>query len=227
MLLRCWYLWDSFLRYMLLRCWDPWDFLTTWHVATRLRSLGSFTTLQVATLLRSLGSFTTLQVATLLRSVGSFTTLHVATLLRSLGSFTTWHVATLLRSLGSFTTSDAHDVYLDLLKINEFCIHFFLTQIQLSKLSGRTFYIVNYRWLWLSWKQPIKTLARFPFRRVVYDLEKISSALDLARWHSVCYWICHDFCGCKEPEEEMPAPDFDLDMMRQNEGGRRRSAALS
>ena len=110
MLLRCWYLWDSFLRYMLLRCWDPWDFLTTWHAATLLRYLGSFTTLQVATLLRSLGSFTTLQVATLLRSVGSFTT---------------WHVATLLRSLGSFTTSDAHDVYLDLLKINEFCIHFF------------------------------------------------------------------------------------------------------
>ena len=25
MLLRCWYLWDSFLRYRLLRCWDPWD----------------------------------------------------------------------------------------------------------------------------------------------------------------------------------------------------------
>ena len=41
MLLRCWYLWDSFLRYMLLRCWDPWDFLTTLQVATLLRSLAS------------------------------------------------------------------------------------------------------------------------------------------------------------------------------------------
>ena len=51
---------------------------------------------------------------------------------------------------------------------NQWVLHpLFLTQIQLSKLSGRAFYIVNYRWLWLSWKQPIKTLARFPFRRDV------------------------------------------------------------
>ena len=63
---------------------------------------------------------TTLQVATLLRSLGSFTTLHVATLLRSLGLFTTLQVGTVLKSLGSLTTFDAHDVYLDLSKINRF-----------------------------------------------------------------------------------------------------------
>ena len=45
----------------------------------------------------------------------------------------------------------------------------FLTKIQLSKEFGRAFYTVNYRWWWLSWKQTIKTLARFPFRREVYD----------------------------------------------------------
>ena len=66
------------------------------------------------------------------------------------------------------STFDAHDVYLICQKSIDFASTFF-DQIQFSKEFGRAFYIVNYRWLWLSWKQTNKTLARFPFRRDVYN----------------------------------------------------------
>ena len=154
MLLRCWDPWDFHTTLQVATLLRSLGSFTTWHVAT-LRSLGSFTTWHVATLLRSLGSFTTWHVATLLRSLGSFTTLHVATLLRSLGLFLLryrllrcWDLwdrllrdmllrwdpwdrllrdMLLQKSVKKIcaSTSDAHDVYLDLLKINRFCTHFF------------------------------------------------------------------------------------------------------
>ena len=70
------------------------------------------------------------------------------------------------------STSDAHDVYLDLSKINRFCIHFFFNQNSvIQRVRKSILYCkLNYRWLWLSWKQTIKTLARFPFRRDVYNI---------------------------------------------------------
>ena len=44
----------------------------------------------------------------------------------------------------------------------------FFNQNSVIQRVRKRIYFVNYRWLWLSWKQTIKTLARFPIRRDVY-----------------------------------------------------------
>ena len=148
--------------------------LRTWYIAMLLRSLGSLTTWHVATLLRCHAIPAVLAVALWV----PYWQLAVEDSFHTDGSLSRRRV---LKKIWA-STSDAHDVYLDLSKINRFCIHFFLTKIQLSKEFGRAFYIVNYRWLWLSWKQTIKTLARFPIRRVVYPYVSLSI---------VCFQVTH------------------------------------
>ena len=91
--------------------------LRTWYIAMLLRSLGSLTTWHVATLLRCHAIPALLAVALWV----PYWQLAVEDSFHTDGSLSRRRV---LKKIWA-STSDAHDVYLDLSKINRFCIHFF------------------------------------------------------------------------------------------------------
>ena len=117
-----WVGWGGMLTFLVLR---------TWYIAMLLRSLGSLTTWHVATLLRCHAIPALLAVAFWV----PYWQLAVEDSFHTDGSLSRRRVLNKIWA----STSDAHDVYLDLSKINRFCIHFFKPKFSYPKSSEEHF----------------------------------------------------------------------------------------